>query len=127
MTAMHTFTVRTLKIIPFVTGGTDPLPPDTDGFILQGDFLLNGNLRVPGEGKIHLVPDFAAAFDTPPPMIEIGFPDTDPGEVFPLLLADWAPGGFVINFETEGDLTTGPAFMRTLLSRYWITFLRAFP
>jgi hypothetical protein len=82
---MHTFTARALKIIAFADGL--PLPADSDSFVLQGDFLLNGNLRVPGEGKIHLERGFSSAFVTPPPMIEIGFAGNLPDTLFPLMLA----------------------------------------
>jgi hypothetical protein len=129
MTAtLHTFTVRTVQLTTGgLIGSTDPTPPDdANSLVLQGDFLLNGNLRVPGEGKINLTPPFGPPiFEEPPPKIEIALGQAD---LFPLMLADWAPGGIVINFETGGDLTinpTPPFPGPTELTRYWITFLRA--
>ena len=126
---MHTFTVRTLKITTFIGGPdrTSPPPDDANIFVLQGDFLLNGNLRVPGEAKIDLAPG-TPFFTAPPPQIEIALAQEDAGPLFTLMLADLAPGGFVINFETDGDLTIpiNPPFPGTQqLSRFWITFLRA--
>jgi hypothetical protein len=87
---------------------------------MQGDFLLNGNLRVPGECRIG--PDFVRPFfEQPPPKIEIGL---DRADLRPLMLADWGPGGFVVNFETYGNLTIGPTPPEADITQYWITFLR---
>jgi hypothetical protein len=120
----HTFTVRSLKLTTGTMGTDTTQPDDVNSLILQGDFLLNGNLRVPGEAKIDFAPPFdqPSTFAAPPPQLTIHrLPG--PADLGTMLL-DWPPRGIVINFDTGGDVTTDPPLRIDQVTRLWITFLR---